>query len=180
MEYQRRLNRQAKAERSAVGLGWFSIGLGLAELLFARPLAKTIGMRGDEQLLRFYGLREIATGVGILTAKDRVPWIWGRVAGDGLDVATLLARFEDSPRKEGIAMALAAVAGATALDVVTAQSLTNAKRNPALPAHDYSDRSGFPKGLDAARGAARKDFETPRDMRMPLPEPSTQQRPSVH
>jgi hypothetical protein len=95
-------------------------------------------------------------------------------------MATLLARFEDSPRKEGIAIALAAVAGATAMDVVTAQALTKAERRPALPARDYSSRSGFPHGLEAARGAARKDFEMPRDMRSPLPQPSPQQRPSVH
>ena len=33
-----------------MGLGWFSIGLGLTELLFARRLARTLGMRGDEGL----------------------------------------------------------------------------------------------------------------------------------
>jgi hypothetical protein len=181
MEFQRRLNRKAKAERAAIGLGWFSIGLGLTELLFARPLARSMGMKGDEGLLRFYGVREIATGVGILTAEKRAPWIWGRVAGDGLDIATLLARFDDSPRKEGIALALAAVAGATAMDVITAQSLTQAEHVPALPARDYSDRSGFPQGVEAARGAARKDFEMPRDMRrMPPPEPQQANRPRVH
>lgn len=31
--------------------------------------------------MRLYGLREIATGVGILIAWDRKPWMWRRVAG---------------------------------------------------------------------------------------------------
>jgi hypothetical protein len=178
MEYQRRLNRKAGAERAAIGLGWFSIGLGLTELLFARPLAKSLGMKGDENLLRFYGLREIATGVGILGSEKRAPWLWGRVAGDGLDVATLLAKLEDSPRKGGIAIALAAVAGATAADIATAQVLSEVERAPALPARDYSDRSGFPNGLAAARGIARDDFEMPRDMRAAIPMP--EQRANVH
>src|SRR5687767_12392787 len=33
--------------------------------------------------------------------------------------------------------------------------------------HDYSDRVGFPKSPDEMRGAARKDFETPDDLRTP-------------
>jgi hypothetical protein len=44
---------------------------------------------------------------------------------------------------------------------------------------DYHDRSGFPKGLQAARGAARS-FEAPRDFRTPdaLRPRSQQQRES--
>ena len=180
MDYQQRNNRRKGAERAAIGLGWFSIGLGMAELLFSRPLARAMGMRGEERLLQFYGLREIATGVGVLTAEKRGPWIWGRVAGDGLDIATLVAQLPDSPRKGGIALALAAVAGATAMDVVTAKALTEAEYVPQLPARDYSDRSGFPNGVEAARGAARRDFETPRDMRAAIAPSRSEPRPSVH
>jgi len=35
-------------------------------------------------------------------------------------------------------------------------------------ARDYSDRSGFPMGVEASRGMAR-DFNAPRDMRTPEP-----------
>jgi hypothetical protein len=177
MDYRRRLDRTAATRRAAAGLGWFSIGLGLTELLFARPMARVLGMKGEEGLLRFYGAREVATGLGILGARDPAPWIWGRVAGDGLDVATLLAHFEDSPRKGNIALALAAVAGATALDVVTAEALTQQKKLPRAATHDYSDRSGFPQGIEAARGLA-KDFQVPRDMRAALPSP--EQRTHIH
>ncbi|HUP31085.1 MAG TPA: hypothetical protein VM122_12985 [Usitatibacter sp.] len=177
MEYQRRLNRTATTRRAAEGLGWFSIGLGLAELLFARPMARSLGMKGDEGLLRLYGVREVATGIGILASRDPTPWIWGRVAGDGLDVATLLAYFHDSPRKGNIALALAAVAGATAMDVMTAEALTEQKKPARRAVRDYSDRSGFPKGIEAVRGSA-KDFMVPRDMRAALPSP--EQRTHVH
>ena len=49
----------------ARGLGWFSIGLGLAEMLAPRMLTEQMGMKGKEGLLRFYGAREMAAGIGI-------------------------------------------------------------------------------------------------------------------
>jgi hypothetical protein len=66
------------------------------------------------------------------------------------------------------------------MDVVTAQALTEAEYVPPQPVRDYSDRSGFPKGVEAARGAARRDFETPSDMRAAIPMPQKEQRPRVH
>ena len=82
------------AARGAGYLGWFSIALGLTELFCARGVARALGMRGREGLVRLYGIREIASGVGIFAARDQKPWMWGRVAGDAVDVATLLACFE--------------------------------------------------------------------------------------
>jgi hypothetical protein len=166
MDQQQRINRKASAEAVAVGLGWFSIGLGVAELLFAGPLCRALGMKGHEGLVRTYGLREIATGVGILTAEDKAPWIWGRVAGDALDIATLAAATPGSGEKANMAIAYGAVAGATMLDIGTARALTRVERKLG-PVRDYSDRSGFPMGIEAARGAARKDFNAPRDMVTP-------------
>ena len=166
--------KRQKANASAIGLGWFSLALGLAELVFARKLARSPGMRGQENVIRFYGLREIATGVGVLASKDRGPWIWGRVAGDALDVATLAANLEGNRKAGNVAIALGAVAGATALDVVTAQALTAPAPQARRSVRDYSDRSGFPQGLQAARGAAR-DFAIPKDLRSP-----EVMRPRVH
>jgi hypothetical protein len=165
MDYQRRLNRRMRAHRAAKGLGWFSIGLGLAELFFARPLARSIGMQGREGVLRLYGLREIANGLGILGAKDPTPWVWGRVGGDVLDIATLASNFEGRD-KANVTFALAAVAGVTALDVATARELTRVNR-PRLPVRDYSDRVGLGKAPEQLRGAAREDFQVPPDMRIP-------------
>jgi hypothetical protein len=148
----------------ARGLGWFSIGLGLAEMLAPRMLSEQLGMEGKEPLLRFYGAREMAAGAGILMSDNPGPWIWGRVAGDALDLATLAMRLEEkNPRKSNVAIALAAVAGVTALDCITAQALTTSSR----PAPDYSDRRGLPRPPEEMRGAARKDFTPPRDMRTP-------------
>src|SRR5512140_3802102 len=77
------------AHSMARGLGWFSIGLGVAEVLAPCALTRCLGMGGNEQLVRAYGLREIATGIGILSSDKPAAWIWGRVGGDALDMATL-------------------------------------------------------------------------------------------
>lgn len=143
----------------AQGLGWFSIGLGLAELLMARRFTEALGIRGEEGLVRAYGAREVATGIGILASRDPTPWIYGRIAGDALDLATLAAAADESSRKrENVGVALAAVAGVTALDVVCAAMLSaesEADRDRAeRRMRDYERRSGFPRPASAMRGAA--------------------------
>jgi hypothetical protein len=176
MDYQRRLNREASARRTAMGLGWFSIGLGLAEVFFARPLARTLGMKGQEGVLRFYGVREIANGIGIFAWRGNpAPWIWGRVAGAARDIATRAANGSGNPRKAQIALALANVVGVTAVDVMTAQKLTAIQKTSRAPMRDYSNRVGLGKPPDAMRGIARKDFKVPRDMQIP-----DLMRPRVH
>lgn len=117
-----------KTERLAIGLGCFSIGLGLAEVVAPGRLARLIGVSNDdrsEAVLRGYGVRKIATGLGILAQPDAPGWMWGRVAGDMLDLATLgsAANRTDAERNR-IAGAAAAVLGVTALDVVCARRLS--------------------------------------------------------
>ena len=150
----------------ARSLGWFSIGLGLAEMFAPRMLTRHLGMEGKEGLLRFYGMREIAAGFGILMSDNPVPWIWGRVAGDVLDLATLATGLDEhNPRKGNVATALAAVAGVTALDGISAQALSGGQSSgPVL--RDYSDRRGMPKPPEAMRGAAR-NLSLPRHLRTP-------------
>ena len=162
--------------RIAQGLGWFSIALGLSEALFPLATGRSIGMPGRSTLLRTYGAREIGAGVGLLTAKDPTPWLWGRVAGDALDITTLAVElvnsrsgvrsiFGTSSRRK-TALALAVVAGVTALDVACARAATVARNRPAPP--DYGDRVGMPQSPDAMRGLAwSTGFRMPADMRVP-------------
>ena len=53
-----------KPDSLARALGWFSLGLGLAELLAAPRITRSLGLRGKERLIRAYGVREIAAGIG--------------------------------------------------------------------------------------------------------------------
>jgi len=176
MDNQKRNNRENAAKRRAMQLGWFSVGLGLTELFCARALARWMGMKGQENLLRLYGLREIATGIGILARKDDpAAFMWGRVGGDVLDIATLAANVSGNPRKAAIALALANVGGVTAMDVMTARELSLVKELAAPPARDYSDRVGLGGTPDSVRGAARSDFQVPRDMQVP-----PGMRPTMH
>ncbi|WP_230531286.1 cyclase dehydrase [Microvirga roseola] len=177
----RRGHADTATDTLARGLGLFSIALGIAEIAAPRKLARSLGMRGSEKLIAAYGVREIATGIGILASKDPAPWIWGRVAGDALDLATLATGLEGRNRKkENIGIAMAAVAGVTALDVYCAQTLSRESRRRLPPMQDYSGRSGFPRGVEQARGAA-SDFEAPRGFRTPDPlRPYTQPEPPRH
>ncbi|QFU15582.1 cyclase dehydrase [Microvirga thermotolerans] len=172
----------ASAEALARGLGWFSLALGAAELLGARSMARWLGMERHESLIRAYGVREIATGIGILAQKDPAPWIWGRVAGDALDLATLSGALRDpKAHRDRVAVAFGAVMGATVLDVACANALSGQEPPRHRRAVDYSDRSGLPRPPGQMRGAAR-DFEVPRDMRIPdalrpYRQPRRQERP---
>lgn len=153
----------------AVGLGGFSVALGLMELIAPRSLARWLGMEGGEKLLAGYGLREFGTGIGILGARDPAPWIWGRVGGDALDIGTLATGLtEGNRRRANVAIALAAVAGVTALDVVCALALSSRPGSRSPLRRDYSNRRGMPRPPEEMRGAAR-DFRAPRDMRIPQP-----------
>jgi hypothetical protein len=157
---------EQSAQTLAQGLGWFSIALGLTEMLAPRSVTSSLGMEGHETLVQAYGLREVVTGIGILSAEQPAPWIWGRVGGDALDISTLMPALSDAnPQKHNVGLALAAVAGVTVLDIVCAQALSsNGARS--RPIYDYSDRSGLPGGPSAQHGAAR-DFQVPRDFRTP-------------
>jgi hypothetical protein len=119
--------KNINAEQLARGLGWFSIGLGLAELLAPRGIAKIAGAKGNTGLIRLFGLREIASGIGIFAQRRKpVAAVWSRVAGDALDLAALGAAFASPKSHKGrVAFATANVLAVTALDVICAQQLSS-------------------------------------------------------
>jgi hypothetical protein len=121
-------------KRLAKGLGWFSIGLGLAELLAPRALGRAIGAGEDHRgLMRTFGLREIAAGVAILAMPRPTKGLWARVAGDALDLTALLVVLRGSLQRGRVAGALGAVAGVTALDIYEAQRLSRSRVRSWLP-----------------------------------------------
>jgi len=73
-------------------LGWFSVGLGTAQLTAPRLLCRVVGADPEgtsPRLMRLMGARELAQGAGILARPRPTAWVWSRVAGDALDLGLL-------------------------------------------------------------------------------------------
>ena len=152
-------------DRLARALGWFSIGLGLTELVAPGKLARTLGLDGKEGLIRAYGARELASAIPTLSI-DKPIGLGARIGGDALDLATLApALHRDNPKRHNAAIATALVAGITLLDILAYTGVKAAHQRPPGSDRDYSDRSGLPRGAQASRGLARKDFDIPADYR---------------
>src|SRR3954454_11543088 len=126
-------DQRVSPQQLANGLGWFSIGLGLAEIATPNLVANLIGVTDDSKtrkVLRFYGARELAAGFGILSQSNPSGWLWARVAGDVVDISSLGKAITDdaSDRGKGIATA-AALVGVTLADVYCAKQLSNGAGN---------------------------------------------------
>ena len=117
---------KSSAKRLAKGLGWFSIGLGVAELLAPKAIAKVCGVSNTHTgLIRVYGLREIAAGVMIFSQENPAAGVWSRVAGDALDLASLGKAFASPSANKGrVTFATANVLAVTALDLIAAKQLS--------------------------------------------------------
>src|ERR1041384_3726966 len=101
----------SSAKKLAKGLGWFSIGLGLAELLAPRAIASISGVSNRRTgLIRLYGLREIASGITIFAQEKQTEGVWSRVVGDALDLTSLgMAAANPNTKKGRLAFATANV-----------------------------------------------------------------------
>ncbi|MGH8202881.1 MAG: SRPBCC family protein [Steroidobacteraceae bacterium] len=124
--------RRDAAESLERGLGWFSIWFGAAAVAAPRVVCWLSGLRSPT-LMRLVGTRELAAGIGILTQRDRAPWLWSRVVGDTFDLAALSLALARRGRRGRAAVALAAVAGVTALDLLAAARLTGSRAGRTAP-----------------------------------------------
>jgi len=128
------------AGKFASGLALFSLGLGLAEALMPKTMAKAIGVNEDQGgAIRALGLREIGHGLSIFMSQKPTAQVWARVGGDAIDLAFLgYKAADDRTNKTRLAIAAGAVLGATALDFMCAQMLSSQdwtmdKVNPKAP-----------------------------------------------
>ena len=132
--HQSRALREASAERLAHGLAWFSISLGLAEILAPRLISRLVGGNGKyANLIRFYGMRELMSGLMIFGQGTRpAAAVWSRVAGDAVDIATLAAAGASTRTNKGsVALTAAGVLGVAALDVFCARELSRERAGTA-------------------------------------------------
>ncbi|MEE6259825.1 SRPBCC family protein [Plantactinospora sonchi] len=107
-------------------LGVLSLGLGAAAIGASHQVGRLIGV-GDSATARtavlpVVGARELLSGIGLLVSRQPAGWVWSRVAGDAMDLAALaMARQQrGGERRQRVDVALAVVAGVTALDLMAA------------------------------------------------------------
>jgi len=116
------------ADRLGRALGLFSVGLGLSQILAPRGVARTIGLQDDDRnrkMMMAFGLREVVTGLGLISRPRSASFAWGRVAGDAMDLAVLGRALTSDRNDHGrVAAALAAVLGVTVLDVIAGKKLS--------------------------------------------------------
>jgi uncharacterized membrane protein len=115
------------------GLGYFSLGLGLTQILSPGHVNRLIGVSDDAKtrlLQRLVGAQELSAAAGILLLRRPTPWLWGRTAGDVLHLGMLSrafgARRESTPRLLG---AIVSVVGCLATDAFAAVRSTQQQGN---------------------------------------------------
>jgi hypothetical protein len=128
--------RRRDKDSLAQFLGWFSLGLGSAQLLAPKLMCRVVGASGDgfsRSVMRLLGARELAQGVGILTRPRPTGWLWSRVAGDALDLSLLgLTAARNPHRRVRTAFAIANVIAVTVPDVLESRYLSK-QQGPAQP-----------------------------------------------
>jgi uncharacterized membrane protein len=121
------LAKARRADSLAQGLGWFSIGLGVAQLVVPRRVARMIGVNDSDRnkaVMRAVGIREIAAGIGLLSDQKPTGFAVARVAGDLMDLAMLSNALRSPVNDRGkTTLATAAVIGVGALDVLCSEQL---------------------------------------------------------
>jgi uncharacterized membrane protein len=137
-------------EKLARGLGYFSFVLGAGALLAPRALARLIGVQEHGALLRMIGLREIASGVGILSVRRPAGALKSRVVGDAMDLTMLgLGLRGSNPKRNRTIVAVAAVAGVFALDLLASRQVSRGSPKSAGPGATRlaGGRIAFTKGI---------------------------------
>ena len=122
-------DRGTGGESLADFLGYFSLGLGLAEFVAPKLMSRVIGIKHpderDRTTMRLMGLREMGHGVALLSNQQPRKAAWSRVAGDALDLALLGKTLSNSENDRGRTLfATANVLAVSALDVMCAQQLS--------------------------------------------------------
>jgi hypothetical protein len=129
-------------------LGLVSLKLGVVELFCGRWLSRQLGIDKPE-LVDAFGAREVANGLAVMAHPDKALPLWGRVAGDVMDLALLsTALGSGNRRRQNAAWAMLGVIGVTVLDVAVATMLT--RRQQKARATAYRTRLNKPLGAPVA------------------------------
>jgi hypothetical protein len=129
------MTTRGKLTEAARGLGWASIGIGLAEMVMPGQVQSLLGLDDRPRhrgVLRVLGARELMHGLGILSEKRATGamtvGLWSRVVGDVLDTALLGVAATKTRRPGRFALVSAMVLGIGLADMLTAKKVTRRRR----------------------------------------------------
>ena len=113
------------SKKVGLGLGYFSIALGLVEVAAPGQLARWLGVdnKGARNTILAYGLRELLAGGALLRGPAVSTNVWNRVIGDVIDAGSLGLAATRSNRKGAVAAAAVFVGTAFVFDVLSARAL---------------------------------------------------------
>lgn len=114
-------------KKLGVGLGIFSVALGLLEAGSPGRLARLLGLdgKGAKTVIGLFGARELLAGAMLLRGPAVSTNAWNRVFGDAMDLGALGLAFSRSSKRGAVTGALAFVAGATIIDAIAARGLAH-------------------------------------------------------
>jgi uncharacterized membrane protein len=140
-----------------------SLGLGVAQLAAPDTVRRISGVDDSptsRAVVPLVGARELVHAAGLLTSRRKNVWAWSRVAGDAMDLTSLVMAIahRGGRRRRRLAAVTGAIAGITALDVLTAVQATQAKKIGSVPA------------VRCARKGGSMDLTATTTIRKPAPE----------
>jgi hypothetical protein len=106
-------------------LGWFSLALGAAEMLAPRKIAAAHGAPEGKNVVRGFGVREIAAGAAVLAKPRSAIPLLARAAGDVLDMgaAGMAARRAEGGKRKMALASLVTVTAFLAVDLLVARAV---------------------------------------------------------
>ena len=108
--------------RLAQLLGLFSTGLGISQIAVPERVNHLIGVRDTpttRAIQRAVGVQELSAAGGIYSMSPPTPFLFARLAGDGLHLALLARAMKDRRSdRDRLRATIASVAGITLLDAV--------------------------------------------------------------
>lgn len=116
-----------------------SFGLGVAQLTAPDTVRRISGVDDSAKsraVVLIVGARELVHAAGLLTSHRKGVWAWTRVVGDAMDLTALgiAVAHRRGQRRRRLVGVTGAIAGITALDLLTAVQATRAEHTSSPPA----------------------------------------------
>jgi hypothetical protein len=83
---------QDEVQRRGRGLGWMSLGLGVAQLATPDTVRRISGVddsRTSQAVVPLIGAWELVHAAGLLMSRRKSVWAWTRVVGEAMDLTSL-------------------------------------------------------------------------------------------